>query len=184
MALERLRTGACLLAAATTLYKESSIATSEEDNNQKGISVSDVLPHWTVVEAATLLGRPILEPAILRFCSFHHRSVLEYLTAEWLHKLIIGDASRKRVEQLFFRTMYDIEAVIPTMRPVLCWLAIMDDRILGLVRRLAPEILFEGGDLSRLPLPVRIDLLREACASLALPAHTLPGFKAGFVLKP
>lgn len=57
------------------------------------------------------------------------------------------------------------------MRPILSWLAILDQRILERVMRLAPEVLFEGGDPAQLLLETRIQILRGSCEQLAQPAH-------------
>ncbi len=102
---------------------------------------------------------------------FHHRSVREFLTAEWLNSLLADEGSRARIENLFFRRQYDIEVVVPTMRPILPWLALLDQRILDRVMHIAPEVLFEGGDPAQLPIETRAQILREACEQLAQPAH-------------
>lgn len=53
------------------------------------------------------------------------------------------------------------------MRPVLPWLAILDDRIRERVLRIAPEVLFEGGDPGALPLAIQKATLAEVCKELA-----------------
>ena len=164
---EKLVAGACLLAAAASLGQHSSIALPEKEIHIQGVHATEVLPGWPTKDVKTLLSRPIFEPGVYGAVRFHHRSVREYLTAKWLQQLIMNDVSRLRVEALFFRTQYDIEVVVPTMRPILSWLAAMDPRILERVRRVAPEIVFEGGDPSLLSKPVRIEILRQACAELA-----------------
>jgi hypothetical protein len=171
IAIERLRVGARLVAAATTLVQESAIRVPDGSDNAKGIPIREVLSDWNDTDCATLLSRPIFDGGIYGTVRFHHRSVREYLTAEWLHSLIIDDGSRARIESLFFRSQYGIEVIVPTMRPVLPWLAILDERILGRVCRLAPEIIFEGGDPSQLPRETRSKILRKACEQLAQPAH-------------
>ncbi|MCF5167547.1 hypothetical protein GIW45_26820 [Pseudomonas congelans] len=163
---DQLRKGVRLLAATATLGQHSSIVLPDIEIQIQGIQAAGVMPGWTSKDLKTLLSRPIFEPGIYGAVRFHHRSVREYLTAEWLHQLIMNDASRLRVESLFFRSQYDIEVVIPTMRPVLSWLAVMDTRILERVRRVAPEVVFEGGDPSLLHKEVRIEILRQACAEL------------------
>ncbi|PUB37702.1 hypothetical protein C8K66_101408 [Pseudomonas sp. GV105] len=177
---KRLREGAQLIAAATTLGQQSSIRVPDGTNNAQGIAILDVLIDWNGVECATLLSRPLFDQVIYGAVRFHHRSVREYLTAEWLHELLKQDASRVQIERLFFRRQYDIEVIIPTMRPVLAWLALLDGRILSRLCSLAPEVLFEGGDPSQLPLETRRSILRQACEQLAQPAHgrTLTDFSA------
>jgi hypothetical protein len=167
---EKLRLGVRLVAAAATLGKESAIRVPDGADNSKGIAIREVLTDWDDVDCATLLGRPIFDEGIYGTVRFHHRSVREYLTAEWLHALITDDGSRVRIENLFFRSQYGIEVIVPTLRPVLPWLAILDERILARVCRLAPEIIFEGGDPSQLPRETRETILRQACEQLAQPA--------------
>jgi hypothetical protein len=171
IAIERLRLGARLVAAATTLGQESAIRVPDGADNAKGIAIREVLTDWDDIDCATLLARPIFDEGIYGTVRFHHRSVREYLTAEWLHALIVDEGSRARIEGLFFRSQYGIEVIVPTMRPVLPWLAILDERILARVCRLAPEIIFEGGDPSQLPRETRSQILRQACEQLAQPAH-------------
>lgn len=180
MTAKRLREGAQLIAAATTLGQQSFIRVPDGSKNAQGISILDVLIDWDGLECATLLSRPIFEQGIYGAVRFHHRSVREYLTAQWLHELLKKDASRVQIEHLFFRKQYDIDVVVPTMRPVLSWLALLDGRILSRLCTLAPEVLFEGGDPSQLPLETRRSILRQACEQLAQPAHgrTLTDFSA------
>lgn len=168
---ERIRGGARLVAAASTLAKESAVRVPDGQKNDRGLDIKQVLTDWDDTDCRTLLTRPIFDEGIYGTVRFHHRSVREFLTAEWLHSLLVDEGSRARVENLFFRRQYGVEVVVPTMRPILPWLAILDQRILERVMRLAPEVLFEGGDPAQLPLETRIQILRESCEQLAQPAH-------------
>ncbi|WP_292675304.1 hypothetical protein [Mesorhizobium sp.] len=168
---ERVREGARLVAAASTLAKKSAVRVPDGQKNDRGLDIKQVLTDWDDADCRTLLTRPIFDEGIYGTVRFHHRSVREFLTAEWLHSLLVDEGSRARVENLFFRRQYGVEVVVPTMRPVLPWLAILDQRILDRVMRLAPEVLFEGGDPAQLPLETRIQILRESCEQLAQPAH-------------
>ena len=60
-----------------------------------------------------------------------------------------------------------MDIVVPTLRPILPWLAILDEKIRERVRKVAPEIIFEGGDPSQLPLEVRRYILHEVCEQMA-----------------
>ncbi len=168
---KKILAGARLVAAAATVAQQSSIRVPDGQENGSGLPIRDILTDWDDMDCATLLGRPIFDECIYGTVRFHHRSVREYLTAEWLHELIVGEGSRKKIESLFFRKQYGIEVVVPTMRPILPWLALLDGRILERVVRLAPEVLFEGGDPSKLPLETRQKILRQTCQQLAKPAH-------------
>jgi hypothetical protein len=164
---ERARYGARLLAAATTLTQNSIIRVPDGSENSKGISVQSVLPDWDDKEQATLLSRPIFDEAIYGAVRFHHRSVREYLAAEWFAELLKRETSRRTIERLFFRNQYGLDIVVPALRPILPWLAILDEKIRERVRNVAPEIIFEGGDPSQLPLAVRRCILCEVCKQMA-----------------
>lgn len=164
---ERARQGARLLAAAATLTHESTINVPDGSTKAKGIDVRSVLPDWDDKELSTLLSRPIFDEAIYGAVRFHHRSVREYLTAEWFAELLKRETSRRNIEALFFRDQYGLDIVVPTLRPILPWLIIWDEKIRDRVRKLAPEILFEGGDPSQLPVAVRRSVLRDVCKQMA-----------------
>ncbi len=169
---DRIREGARIVAAATTLAKESAIRVPDGQQHDRGLPIKEVLTDWNDADCRTLLTRPIFDEGIYGTVRFHHRSVREFLTAEWLNAMLIDDGSRAKIENLFFRRQYGIEVVVPTMRPILPWLALLDQRILERVTRLAPEVLFEGGDPSQLRLETRANILRETCEQLAQPAHS------------
>jgi hypothetical protein len=171
IAVDRIREGARLVAAAATLCQESAIRIPDGDKNTLGLAIKDVLTNWDDQDCAILLSRPIFDPGIYGTQRFHHRSVREFLTAEWLHSLLVDEGSRAKIEGLFFRKQYGIEVIVPTMRPVLPWLAALDRRILNKVVAVAPEVLFEGGDPAELPLDTRRQILRQTCEQVAQPAH-------------
>lgn len=167
----KLRHGARLVALATTLAQTSAIRIPDGNRNTRGMPLDGVLGDWTEVECEALLSRPIFDEGIYGTTRFHHRSVREYLTAEWLHYQILNEASRVRIEGLFFKTHYGREVIEPTMRPVLPWLALLDERIRERAIRVAPEIFFEDGDPRHLPSDSRRVILRKVCKTLARPAH-------------
>jgi len=164
---ERLRLGARRIAGASTMAHEATIQIPDGSQNMKGLAVKSVLIDWNDVECATLLARPIFDEAIYGTVRFHHRSVREYLTAEWFADLLKQEVSRRRIEELFFRQQYGLEVVVPGMRPILPWLAIFDQKIRVRICQVAPEVLFEGGDPSQLPLDTRRQILHQVCNQLA-----------------
>ncbi len=164
---ERARQGARLLAAATTLTRDTLIRVPDGADNTKGIAAQSLLSDWDSMETSILLSRPVFDQEIYGTVRFHHRSVREYLTAEWFAELLKRETSRRNIEALFFRNQYGMEIVVPTLRPILPWLSILDERIRERVRKVAPEIIFEGGDPSQLPVEVRRHLLREVCKQMA-----------------
>lgn len=159
--------GARLIAAATTLTQDSTIRVPDGAENSKGVALQAVLPYWDDRERLTLLSRPIFDEAIYGTVRFHHRSVREYLTAEWFADLLGRETSRRRIEALFFKNQYGLDVIVPTLRPILPWLAILDSKIRERLRKVAPEVVFEGGDPSQLPLGTRKHILHEVCEQLA-----------------
>lgn len=164
---ERARHGARLLAAATTLTQDPTIRVPDGAESSNGIAVRSVLTDWDSKDQSILLSRPIFDEAIYGTVRFHHRSVREYLAAEWFAELLKRETSRRTIEGLFFRNQYGLDIVVPALRPILPWLAILDEKIRERVRKVAPEIIFEGGDPSQLPLEVRRYILHEVCEQMA-----------------
>ena len=164
---ERIREGARLVAAAVTMTKESLIRVPDSSANAKGIPIAEVLPDWDAREQAALLSRPIFDEAIYGAVRFHHRSVREFLTAEWLAELLKRETSRRNIETLLFRDQYGLCVVVPAMRLVLPWLAILDAKICERLHRIAPEVFLEGGDPSRLLLEMRRSILHLVCEEIA-----------------
>ncbi len=167
LASKRVREGARLLAAASILSREPTIQVPDGSHNNKGIVVQSLLPDWNERDQQALLWRPVFDEAIYGTVRFYHRSAREFLAAEWLVELLQRSTSRREIEALLFRIQYGVEVVIPTMRPLLPWLAIFDERIRERIWRVAPEVLFEGGDPSVLPLATRKAALAEICEDLA-----------------
>ena len=163
----RAREGARLVAAAATLAQEQNIRVPDGSANRTGISINAILPDWNDNDRTTLLSRPIFSEAIYGTVRFHHRSVREFLTAEWLAELLRRDTSRRKIEALFFQNQYGLAVVVPTMRPVLPWLALMDEKVRESLRKIAPEVILEGGDPRKLPLETRRTILHEVCGLIA-----------------
>lgn len=177
---DRALQGSRLLAAATTLAQNQTIRVPDGAENSKGLAIKEVLSDWDDKEHSTLLSRPIFDEAIYGSVRFHHRSVREYLTAEWFAELLKRETSRRTIEGLFFRNQYGLDIIVPTLRPILPWLAILDEKIRERIRKVAPEIIFEGGDPSQLPLEIRRYILREVCEQMAggAPGHSIRDYAA------
>lgn len=163
---EKALLGAQLLAAAATLGRNPSIQVPDGQDGLAGIPVDKVLSNWSPVERKALLERPIFDAAIYGSVRFHHRTVREYLTAEWIREMLLHPASRRAIEDMFFKIQYGVEVIVPVMRPILPWVALYDDRIRERLRQLAPEVLFEGGDPPSLPLPTRREVLAKVTQDL------------------
>ena len=164
--------GAQIIAAALMLTNQQTIQIPDGAKGFQGLKLDAVLVGWLDKDISTLLQRPLFTPDLYGTVRFHHRSVKEYLAAQWFHKLLNQEVSRRKVEELFIREQYGLEVVVGSLRPLLPWLAMFDERILTKVRRFAPEIVFEGGDPVQLPAEVRSSMLQQMCDQLANGAST------------
>lgn len=169
---ERALEGAQMIAATLMLTNQQTIQIPDGAKGFQGLKLDTLLVGWVDKDISTLLQRPLFTPDLYGTVRFHHRSVKEYLAAQWFHKLLNQEVSRRKVEDLFFREQYGLEVVVGSLRPLLPWLAMFDDRILSKVRRIAPEIVFEGGDPVQLPAEVRSSMLQQICVQLVNGAST------------
>lgn len=168
LARTRATEAARLVAGAATLTGRQTIDVPDAvEGLGAGLKVTDVLPGWDEADLSILLARPVFDDEIYGAVRFHHRPVREYLMAEWVNGLLQRQTSRRRIEQIFFREQYGLDVVVPTFRPVLPWLILLDEGIRTRVARLAPEIFFEGGDPSQLPLETRRAVLQDVCERIA-----------------
>lgn len=164
---ERAKVGSQLMAAASVLTRIPAIRVPGSEGSAS-IHVDAVLPDWSATDQATLLARPIFDEAIYGTVRFYHRSVREYLCAEWFANLLRRQTSRPMIERVLFREQYGLEVVVPETRAILPWLVLFDDRICDRVMKLAPKIFFEGGDPSALPLVVRRKILYDVVDHIAV----------------
>jgi len=168
--------GAERIAASSTFQKKNSILLldhmTDPELREKSIDPKEILGDWTPDKIQTLLDRPIFDEAIYGTVQLHHRSVREYLTSQWLKRLLDMGKSRRAIEGLLFSNMYGRDVVIPSMRPIAAWLALKDDRIRQNLLSIAPEVLIGNGDPSTLPIESRKKLLITFTELYAERQHT------------
>ncbi len=144
--------GAERLAATITLQKKNTIILPDRpvdaDLRAASIEPKECLPSWSSDKIQTLLDRAIFDEAIYGTVRFHHRTVQEYLVAKWLKRLINEGKSRRSIEGLLFAERYGQAVAIPSMRPIVAWLALWDEHVRNRLRTIAPEVLIENGDPS------------------------------------
>lgn len=171
LSLERARIGAEFLAAAVIFQRTSRIFIPERTIDRKlkplAIDPRDVLSGWDAKEIAALLQRSLFDPAVYGAVRFHHRSVREFLTAQWLKRLLDLGKSRQKIESLFFAERYGEQVSILSARPVLAWLVLMDEPLRSKTADIAPEVFLQGGDPSSLPVSERKSLLERYCVYMA-----------------
>jgi hypothetical protein len=107
---EEARYGVEMLAASVTFLKKTRILIPDHNTDStikaESIDAKSVLTDWDFKKTKALLQRPIFDKAIYGTVRFHHRSVREYLTAKWLHRLLREGKSRRAIEDLFFVERY------------------------------------------------------------------------------
>ncbi len=163
------RGGAEMLAATVTLRKKNRISVIDGNtvSNEEVIDPREVLSSWGNNKITALLQRPIFDGAIYGTVRFHHRSAREYLTAQWLLRLLQEGKSRRAVEALIFAERYGEQVILPSMRPIVAWLLLWDDQIREKAIEISPEVLIQGGDPSSLPTAVRKNALENYCKRYA-----------------
>lgn len=156
--------GAKMLAAALTFGQKRFLAWPLDTPvaaaaDALSLNPKDVLKGFKGAEIRALLNRATFDPATHGRVRFHHRSVQEYLCAQWIIDQLNAGCPVRRVWQIIAEQKYGEVRLRPVLRPVAAWLAQLDDRIRRLVLPVAPDLLIEGGDPSILPLPVKEKLL-------------------------
>ncbi|WP_155802814.1 NACHT domain-containing protein [Ponticaulis koreensis] len=162
------RLGAQMLAAASTLAAEANIQIQDgAPLSSKSIAVPSVLREWDDNKRNALLSRPIFDEAIYGTVRFHHRSVREYLTAEWFAELLSRNTSTRSVYDILFKSQYGLFVIPPRIRPILPWLALLNDGVRIHLENNFPEVLLEGGAPSELPLSTRRTVLHDVCKKMS-----------------
>ncbi len=152
--LEKLQEGAQRLAAAVILTRKANINVPNSNPNIDNIDPIEILPDWTREEILALLGCGIFNDIVYDAVRFRHRDIREFLAAQWFIKLLRGD-NRLEIEYLFFREQFGERIVTPSLRCVLPWIILEDQKTCDHVLKNQPEIAFEGGDPLRLTLDTR-----------------------------
>ncbi|MEW6220981.1 MAG: hypothetical protein AB1634_15820 [Thermodesulfobacteriota bacterium] len=162
LAAAKARQGAERLAAALTLARSFTIrAPGHEPDPTLAAGAVDpaAVLDWTDAERNALLRRGIFAPATYDRIRFHHRGTQEYLTAQWLHRLLQAGCPRQAVWDLLFVERYGVETVVPSLRPAAAWLALKNQAIRDEIIRREPLVLLRHGDPGSLPLAVKEQLL-------------------------
>lgn len=147
LAESKLREGAAELAAAMEFGGAPFIAV-----RQTGAIAGRILDAFTVLrtwrpdEVQLLLATAIFDEASFDRVKFHHRSVREYLAAQWVNDRLTQGVPLGRLEPLFAGRPNGELTLIPSRRPVLAWLAAINVRARAWVISMFPEILLHEGD--------------------------------------
>jgi len=176
LSLQKSREGAERLAAALTLGKSFTLRAPGHDPDPSlasgALDSALILNEWTDAERNALLRRGVFAPSTYGRVRFHHRSTQEYLTAQWLNRLLQSNCPRPEVWNLIFADRYGVETVVPSLRPAAAWLALRHPDFLGEIIRREPLSLLQYGDPGSLSLEARKRLLatyakKHAAADIA-----------------
>lgn len=159
--------GASLLAGAVTFTGKSGIQINDKLTERVGVNAEVILDSWEPQNVWALLERGIFSDAIYNMVGFRHREIRDYLTAKWLNSLLEKGHSRRVVESLIFRDIYGEKVITPRLSTLVPWLILMDDKIRDKALSIQPEIALNGGDVSHLPLSVRVGMLRNIVSRIA-----------------
>ncbi|NTF46616.1 NACHT domain-containing NTPase [Rhizobium rhizogenes] len=160
LAKSRALDGARTLAGAVTFQKDQRIRIPESEA-EGGVEADMILSSWPRLECLTLLDKPIFDDATYGTVRFHHRTVREFLTAQWLDGFLKAGKGRRRIERLLFDTAGGRLVIRPIGKQILPWLSHLDDRIRDRVLATDPELLIEQGDATKFNLDIREAILRN-----------------------
>lgn len=161
------RAGARALAGAVMLTGNAIICLPNGMHSPDRIDPRELLPDWTEAELDALLRTGIFDDIVYTSVRFRHREIRELLSAEWACDMLNRPGHRARVEHLFFRESYGEQVIVPRTRPTLIWLILLDQKVRDKALALAPGIVSEGGDPSRLPLDIRRTMLADIVERIA-----------------
>ena len=149
LAEEPLRQATAALAAASVFSGRSQFQAGEGDPEASLIQPVDVLPAMRPLERQRVLGSAVFDAASLGRMRFHHRTIREYLAAEWVDAELEAGLPLARAIQFFVGTPFGERVLLRSRRGALCWLAARNTRVREYVVRHFPEMVMFEGDPTR-----------------------------------
>ena len=154
--------GAKALAAGLTFTKASGLLLSDAPDIVKErddiLEPKGILHDWNDQEIDALLDKPLFGELALGRIRLH-RTIQEYLTAEWLFDLLATPGGRRAVNDLLFVKKFGVRVIPPTVNAIAGWIGGWDDRVRDLILEIEPENLITQGDPSLLDASVRSSVL-------------------------
>ncbi|MEH2550761.1 hypothetical protein V1283_007406 [Bradyrhizobium sp. AZCC 2262] len=162
------REGAARLAAALTFGKSFTLRAPNHDPDP-GLAIGAldaalILNDWNEAQCNAILRRGVFAPATYGRIRFHHRSTQEYMTAQWLNRLLTANCPLSEVWSLLFVDRYGVETVAPSLRPAAAWLSLWHPDIRDEIIRREPLVLLRHGDPGSLSLDARRHILTAYAA--------------------
>jgi hypothetical protein len=163
LTLQKARGGAERLAAALTLGKSFTLRAPSHDPDPSlasgALDPTLILHDWTEAERNALLRRGVFAPSTYGRIRFHHRATQEYLTAQWIHRLLESNCPRSKVWDLLFADRYGIETIVPSLRPAAAWLVLRQPDFIEKIIGREPLVLLQHGDPGALSIEHKKRLL-------------------------
>jgi hypothetical protein len=160
---EEARQGAERLAAGLTLAKSFTLegpgGAADPSLAAGAVKANDLFNDWVTPKISALLRRGIFAPATYGRVRFHHRSIQEYLAAQWLHRLLEAGCNPAEIFDLLFAVSYGVKTVVPSLRATAAWLALWRTDIRDEIVDRDPMLLLKEGDPGSLPDEVKSKLL-------------------------
>lgn len=155
--------GASRLALAMMVTRRMTLrhsAASDVCRDVAALSSEVILSDWSPNERHALLERALFGFASYGRVRFHHRSVLECLSAHRLRTLRSRGMSFRALKRLVFADVRAATIVRPSLRPVAGWLALFENGIFEMLRDNEPTVLLNEGDPESLSQTQRSQALR------------------------
>jgi hypothetical protein len=153
---DRARAGVQRLALAAMLSRRLTIRHSDhadlDGSGDEALTPATLLKDFSASEIDTLLQRPIFADGGYGRVRFHHRSVLEFLAAAEMDRLIGAGLLAVSAAMRMLFSLSDNSKLLPkpSMRPVAAWLAKMRQAIFEAVLEVEPSTLLLFGDAESL----------------------------------
>lgn len=167
LSLEKARTGAECLAAATVLCRKFVFRVPGEPNNS-GEALDPLAclpPDWKVEDVRALFDHAVFDGASYGHIRFHHRRLSEFLASRWFRGLMDLGCPVSHLEEILFSFEGEVSVLRPSLAPIAAWLstgaAQGNVSIFRQVLQVAPEIFLRYGDPAALTIENRRELLRS-----------------------
>ena len=155
----RAREGLMRLAALAVLSGRWSFQLPGEDAEGPGrldtIDTRDALADWSPAEITELLTRAVFDESTYGRVRLHHRTVQEYLAAEWLRDMRRKGLRIRELRRLLFREVEGRVIVPAHLVPTAAWLASSDTSVCDELIEAMPEALLQHGDPAGLQPVIR-----------------------------
>ena len=170
LSVEQYNTGGRRLSATMVLARGTAFRVEDEDTAEQPKSVirpDDAFTDWQPSQLDAVLRTNLFEPRSFGLVHFQNRTVKEYLAAQWAIQIQNKfGLAKSDLRRLFFVDIYGESILIPSMGPVVAWMAVRDERIRSELLVRSAETLLEYGDPEQLTLVTKAEVLEGLVTSV------------------